>query len=659
MQQPSSLTADASGARTPSDPRGARKIQVLYAGDMEFARSQFASEAPELQLTAAADVLKAGSGSAAAAGRPAVDVAFVDCGAPNVNAAALLEELRQQRPDLPVVLAVDPSRDDGVRAAVELQADDYTVKAPGWLSRLPVRLAIVISRQRRLGELQALQAREQRLRSIVESAPVCFVRVGADGTILAMNTAARTMMGAGRPADVLKKSFFSFVTPENQEPSRQLIDLACAGQAASQEFSIAPAAGVSRSVEASAIALPSDSGGTSSALLVLRDVTARRRLEQSVVAKAEAEGGPSPTASAPPAPAAGEALKVAELERQLRDVATERDRLREAVEQARAATQTLGERLQRQELVCGTLETERDELRRGLEQERQRQEADSAGALEARQQLEHRLRAADAQLKHAAEQSQATIDQQLRDWKARCQQVEAERDELRRALDERRVRDDQDVAARQALEERLQDAEASLKRLADEAQETLTRQLHDWKVECHRLETERNALHAALESTRSRYSAEAAASREACQAIELQLEDVDRARAEATAERDGLKAALGEAHARHAEVLAEEVSIRRVLELRLRQAEKESKRLAAERDESIRAVQARRARRDELVRALLESDQHEQLARRWMGQCAALEEALQTARAEFEQLADWARVRHAAAASTGVGPDAT
>src|SRR5262245_5754355 len=55
-------------------------------------------------------------------------------------------------------------------------------------------------------DLDQLQIQEQRLRSIVELAPACLARVARDGTILAMNNAARSMLGTTQARDVLKKS---------------------------------------------------------------------------------------------------------------------------------------------------------------------------------------------------------------------------------------------------------------------------------------------------------------------------------------------------------------------------------------------------------------------------------------------------------------------
>src|SRR5690349_5315413 len=95
------------GAPRPAsaDARSAAKIRVLYAGNADFARAQFASEAPQLQLVVAGQDAASGS-DRPAADAAALDVALVDSGSPGVNAAALVEDFRARHPGLPIVLAV-------------------------------------------------------------------------------------------------------------------------------------------------------------------------------------------------------------------------------------------------------------------------------------------------------------------------------------------------------------------------------------------------------------------------------------------------------------------------------------------------------------------------------------------------------------------------
>ena len=58
------------------------------------------------------------------------------------------------------------------------------------------------------------------------------------------------------------------------------------------------------------------------------------------------------------------------------------------------------------------------------------------------------------------------------------------------------------------------------------------------------------------------------------------------------------------------------------------------------------ASRSRATPRVGLLRELLESEQHGGLAERWIAHCADLEQALEAARIEFRQLAEWARTRN-------------
>jgi len=187
----------------------ARKTRVLYAGDMDFAKAQFASVAPQLHLIPVAAVL--GKSADTTQGFESPDVVLIDCSAPGVDARSVVEGIRARGLDVPVVLALDPgvAEDSPTRVTAELRVDDYTVKLPGWLARLTSRLEFAIAHHRRRRSLDALQASAERLRTVVESAPVCLARIARDGTILAMNAAAMKMVSAEAPDDVLGKSLLT------------------------------------------------------------------------------------------------------------------------------------------------------------------------------------------------------------------------------------------------------------------------------------------------------------------------------------------------------------------------------------------------------------------------------------------------------------------
>lgn len=450
-------------ARPAIDPRASAKIRVLYAGNADFARVQFGSEAPQLQLVVASDAgIQITDGVA--------DVAFIDTGTPGMNAAALLDEWRGRHLSLPVVLAVDPAVIDAARLAVDLHVDDYTVKSPGWVARLPVRLAVVVARHRRLAQLDIVRKREARLRSIVESAPVSLARVNRGGAILAMNDAARAMLGGTQPADVLRKPFLSFVAAGDRSACERFIALACEEQAGTLELSVAAASGAGRRVEATAVKVAA-ADTEPSAVLLLRDVAAasasdrnealeaqlaesRRLLDQQRAESSrvleEERAAHRHRLNAVETDARQIHARVGELEEQLRAAET---RTASATEAARAA---FTDQLNVWEAECRLLESERDVLYATLVQRQETYDADTTAALALRSELERSL-----------EEAQAAVARAV-----------AERDEAQRALAEANARQAANVTTEfsvRALEYRLEQAETERKRLLAERDDALPR----------------------------------------------------------------------------------------------------------------------------------------------------------------------------------------
>ena len=560
----------------------ARKTRVLYAGDMEFAKAQFASVAPQLHLIPVAAALGK-SADAALSASESPDVALIDCGA-GVDARSTVDSLRARGLDVPIVLALDPggSEESPTKFTAELRVDDYTVKLPGWLGRLTSRLEFAIAHHRRRRSLDALQASAERLRTVVESAPVCLARVSRDGTILAMNAAAMKMVDAEAPDDILGKSLLSFVDAGGADNVRRFLDAVSAGQAGSLEFETTAIAGTARVVDTRAVPLSPDPEGRASALLVLRDATERKRLEESMLEHAAATAAPAPGAA-----------KVD---------AEERDHLRQQLDAA------LDE--------CRRIETEREALRR---------ETEEAGARAAM--IEHVRAACTA------------AEQELRDMQADYQRVAAERDALLGDLTAARLRHDAAASAHEGEREKhrevLQASDVERARLAArcEALEAVVAAMESRQAaereEQRRirvdleaalqqrdhgeaLAAEREALQASLGSLRMQFeemtaALDAADARHAAAmqdprtttaAIESQLRDAEQTRAALAAERDELRAALEAAHARYERLQATLDGVRAARDAQIADAETAHRALAQRIDELQAQVDAAVAERD-------------------------------------------------------------
>jgi PAS domain S-box-containing protein len=617
---------------------------------MEFARAQFASDAPQLQLVAIADALTQASRPET---RGAFDVAFLDSGSPSVNAAALVIELRRTLPSLPIVLALDPGRDDAARTAWQLGVDDYTVKSPGWLSRLTVRMSLAIARHERAARGEQLTAQADRLRSIVETAPACLARVARDGTILAVNEAARSMIGASTNREVLKKPLGAFVHADDRERAGRFIEQVSDGAAASLELSIARVSGESRPVDASAVPLPARGTVPATALLMFRERADSRRVEDPA-ARAAAAASSSRQAELE--------RRVVELEAMQRRLEAERDAIAASANQAQADARaaqadarTLGERLQTAAETRQTLDAERAELLRELEARRAADEQHRRLAAEHQERLldETRQRHADTTrlaADHAESQSRVSA------LDAECARLTLERNRLAADVEAART-------AQQALDDLVARLRMDAAGSATAAAERDELRRSSVTLAAERDELQRSSITLAAERDElQRSSITLAAERDGLQRSSITLaaerDELRRSSATLAAERDDLRRAIETATARHATEVALVFADKASLERRLQETEASQQRqldetraaqgralddLTEERRRLEAEVELLTCERDAVLRALAESQQYEAAARHWITQWFELEQAMQKARSEIQQLVDWRR----------------
>src|SRR6266540_1141938 len=137
---------------------------------------------------------------------------------------------------------------------------------------------------------------EAHLREIIESQPVCLTRIAADGTFLAVNKAALTLLGAERLDQVLDRSILDFVIAHQREPCEKFLHRVSAGERESLEADLTCLRGVRHTLQMHAVGVSSSLDGIRSTLCTFRDVTEQRRLERALVdsekrERAAIEGG--------------------------------------------------------------------------------------------------------------------------------------------------------------------------------------------------------------------------------------------------------------------------------------------------------------------------------------------------------------------------------
>ncbi len=124
---------------------------------------------------------------------------------------------------------------------------------------------------------------EPHLRSVLESQPVTLIRLGRDGTVLAVNEAGLAVIGAERLEQILDTSFTALLSSTDRTAFIVFLERVASGHRGSLEVGLTTLTGTGHSIQVHAAPHPGAPDGIDSVLVTLRDVTESRRLEQSLV----------------------------------------------------------------------------------------------------------------------------------------------------------------------------------------------------------------------------------------------------------------------------------------------------------------------------------------------------------------------------------------
>ena len=180
-----------------------------------------------------------------------------------------------------------------------------------------------------------LEAEVERLRALLERQPSCLLRVGVAGTLLAVNEAALSFLGARGLAQVLGTSLVERIEGENS--GAMWADFATRVSttgSGSLECEMTDLTGVRRFVIAQAATLPGHPDGEDSFLVTVRDVSTARRLQASLQEQDELRRSAQETLQEAGA-------NIQELRSRLAAVTAERDTLRTASDALRNERQQL------------------------------------------------------------------------------------------------------------------------------------------------------------------------------------------------------------------------------------------------------------------------------------------------------------------------------
>jgi PAS domain S-box-containing protein len=150
---------------------------------------------------------------------------------------------------------------------------------------------IVISRditERRRAE-EALRASETRLRTIVETEPVCVKLVDAAGKLLEMNSAGLSMLEADSVDAVNDHGLLNFVCPEYQAAYDALHRRVIDGESGALEFAVIGSKGTRRWLHTHAVPMRDATASTTQLLAITRDITEQKHLQRALIEASDRE----------------------------------------------------------------------------------------------------------------------------------------------------------------------------------------------------------------------------------------------------------------------------------------------------------------------------------------------------------------------------------
>src|ERR1700723_1429565 len=128
---------------------------------------------------------------------------------------------------------------------------------------------------------RALRESEERFRAIVETTPECVKLMSADGTLLHMNRPGLEMVGAHSADEVVGKSVYDLIAPEDRARFKAFNESICRGEQGSLQFDIVGLEGKRRHMETHAAPLRNPDE-TVVHLAVTADISERKQAEESL-----------------------------------------------------------------------------------------------------------------------------------------------------------------------------------------------------------------------------------------------------------------------------------------------------------------------------------------------------------------------------------------
>ncbi len=188
--------------------------KLLYIEDDSSQRENAAQSLREQGF----DVLTAASGSDGidVLRKQGVDVVICDLNMPRMNGLQVLKHVKQEFPDLPVIIMTARGTVKNAVEAIQQGAVDFALK-PFEVHKMAITAKKAIESAHLRNELQKT---ESNLRMILETVPDIVYSLNPEGRFLSLSPAVRGLLGY-EPAELLGRSVFDLVHSEDRQPLKQ------------------------------------------------------------------------------------------------------------------------------------------------------------------------------------------------------------------------------------------------------------------------------------------------------------------------------------------------------------------------------------------------------------------------------------------------------
>ncbi|HSW39424.1 MAG TPA: PAS domain S-box protein, partial [Acidobacteriota bacterium] len=247
--------------------------RLLYAGDPEEARRYFAGmpNAVIEPLTLTLD----GRAQLPESGTSPKDIVILDHAMTGSATCNIIKSIAAKAPELPIILLTEPEDENMQIQAISSGAADCIAKTANYIKRLLPAVEREVRAREIIAEKNALKARGERLRQIVEAIPVGVCLIASDGTFLAINRAGLQNIGAARVDQVIGKNFLQLVPEEEREKTHAFLITVSGWTKASLHLAWKGFDGTAPGIELQAIPLRHDASGAAAALATIHRFDSR------------------------------------------------------------------------------------------------------------------------------------------------------------------------------------------------------------------------------------------------------------------------------------------------------------------------------------------------------------------------------------------------